>query len=300
MRMAPRRATERGGEALNALTEWARKDPRAEPLVRLQIVALRAGDEANWVAEPTAAPATNPALPLLHERRLAIDAERLRALLLRMVEACDRQTLSRAAPLRRALREGTFDARALVEAEINGNADGAARAGAAAAVEPGLLNTLAQLAARPLLTAYARRAEAAGDRRDWEWGYCPICAAWPLLAEIRGLDKQRWLRCGRCTASWRYELQRCVFCGNRDFRTLGYLATDETREARQATTCDQCRGYLKGLTTLGAMSPAELALEDLKSLDLDLAALERGYARPAAGFPLQVQLIECKAHVTRQ
>ena len=62
-----------------------------------------------------------------------------------------------------------------------------------------------------------------------------------------------WPRpCGRCGAGWSYGIQKCAFCGNHDFKTLGYLAPEAEREARQAATCDACMGYVKTVTTVVA------------------------------------------------
>ena len=49
-----------------------------------------------------------------------------------------------------------------------------------------------------------RRATAVGRCRDRNWseGYCPLCGAWPALAEVRGIERSRYLRCGRCGAEW--------------------------------------------------------------------------------------------------
>ena len=41
-----------------------------------------------------------------------------------------------------------------------------------------------------------------------------------------------------------------------------------------------CRGYLKAVASLGALAPELLPLEDLGSVELDVAALEREYHRP--------------------
>jgi formate dehydrogenase maturation protein FdhE len=53
--------------------------------------------------------------------------------------------------------------------------------------------------------------------------------------------------------------------------------------------CPDCRTYLKTLTTLGPLSAEEIAVQDLATVELDLAALEREYQRPTRpGFPLRV------------
>jgi FdhE protein len=143
----------------------------------------------------------------------------------------------------------------------------------------------------PLVLAAGRCAAPLIENVTWDAGYCPVCAAWPTLAELRGLSRERWLRCGRCGAGWRFPQQRCAFCATRDHRQIGYLAPEANRESRRAATCDACRGYLKTISTLDASSPAELAYQDLTTLELDVAALERDYARPETpGFPLAVTL----------
>jgi hypothetical protein len=45
------------------------------------------------------------------------------------------------------------------------------------------------------------------------------------------------------------------------------------------------------VTTIQAIAPAEIGLVDMQTLELDIAALERGYERPdAPGFPLEVAI----------
>jgi len=131
------------------------------------------------------------------------------------------------------------------------------------------------------------------DGLTWDAGWCPTCGAWPGLAESRGLDRERWLRCGRCATGWRFEAGRCAFCGSRDHKALGYLAPEADRESRRAETCEACGGYVKTIATVAAPSAAELALADLASVELDVAALDRGFGRPAElGFPLEVEVEE--------
>ena len=48
-------------------------------------------------------------------------------------------------------------------------------------------------------------------------------------------------------------------------------------------TCATCRGYWKTRTVLRALAPDVLLLEDARSIELDIAAVERGFRRPAGG-----------------
>jgi hypothetical protein len=75
---------------------------------------------------------------------------------------------------------------------------------------------------------------------------------------------------------------RCAFCGNADHERLGSLVSDAEGATRKVETCGVCRGYLKNVTTLRAWASDEVALADLATVDLDLAALDRGYVRPPA------------------
>jgi FdhE protein len=159
------------------------------------------------------------------------------------------------------------------------------------AEDSALFATLTQAAVTPLLLACGRHASELISGSTWGAGFCPVCAAWPLLAEIRGLEQQRWLRCGRCASSWQAELHRCIYCGNQDFQTLGYLAAESSSEARRVVTCEHCRGYLKTVTTFGAQSYVDMTRLDLSTVELDIAAILHDYARPGdAGYALCVEV----------
>jgi FdhE protein len=107
-----------------------------------------------------------------------------------------------------------------------------------------------------------------------------VCAAWPAFAELRGLDRTRNLRCGRCAADWAFSVLRCPFCDERDHRALGALLPGDDQPTRRVETCRSCSGYLKSFTVLRATPSWAIPLEDLSSVPLDLAAHERGFARP--------------------
>ena len=36
---------------------------------------------------------------------------------------------------------------------------------------------------------------------SWVEGYCPVCGSWPAFAEVRGIERTRSFRCGRCGGS---------------------------------------------------------------------------------------------------
>jgi FdhE protein len=287
--------------AAGRLDQIAQGDPTIGPLARLQAEAFRAAADDGWAegVPDFSQRSAEPSVPLLHQQTLRVDVDRVRRLLGRLADLAARQSGSvadSARALGRAVERGRLDEAALLGATIVLDGDDLATLAEAADVEAGLLATLSHLAALPLLQACGRQGMALRERQNgsapgWQAGYCPVCAAWPTLAETRGLERQRWLRCGRCGAGWSYDHQRCASCGTHDHRGLGYLAAEAERDARQAITCTACRGYLKAVTTFGRLDPAEVMVQDLLTLELDLAAVEEGYSRPETpGFALEVMV----------
>ena len=159
-------------------------------------------------------------------------------------------------------------------------------------VDPDALAVVAHLAALPLLLACGRRLSARIPAR-WRAGSCPICGAWPAAAEVRGLERARHLRCGRCGGDWVQTAAGCLYCGTTDHEQLGSLVPETNAEAHRVETCTQCRGYVKTIATIRPWTPGGVALADLASVELDLAALEHDYTRPAGpAFDLELRLTE--------
>lgn len=129
---------------------------------------------------------------------------------------------------------------------------------------------------------------------SWPHGYCPVCGAWPLRAELRGVERERHLRCGRCGADWTGSWLRCAYCGEQDHERLGLLSSEGHLESRRVETCASCRRYLKAFAVLAPADSLEMLLDDLETVELDLAARERGYARPdGLGYALSVTVQAC-------
>jgi FdhE protein len=139
--------------------------------------------------------------------------------------------------------------------------------------------TLVQLLPMPYLHACARE-WAALDAGNWTQGYCPVCGAWPAFAEVRGIQRARHLRCGRCGAAWAMPALACTYCAETDHEALGTLVADEKMPRFSVDVCRSCSGYLKSCTTLQAWPSEEVVVTDLASVDFDIAAVERGYLRP--------------------
>jgi FdhE protein len=257
------------------LSGLAGRDPEWGTWIALLEATLRANAEAGWDSVPADVSCVpeHASAPLLSGRKLTVDPERARRLLRALVAIPSRSTGLQdydpsPAEILELLVATLCQDWAVLEAV-------AIRAG----VPPTALRAVAPLVAWPLLQACGRRLTPQIPT-DWEHGYCPVCGAWPLLAEWRGLERARRLRCGRCAADWRLPWLRCAYCGERDHDYLGSLICEGQLDGRKVETCVQCRGYLKGVSTLEALTPSGLWLIDLETVELDLAARERGWARP--------------------
>jgi FdhE protein len=246
----------------------AQVDPAWQPWLDLLDVALEEAGGRAWDSVLTLRDERLDGAPMLHGASVRIDPSRARRLMRRLgdvsgVRACD--GVDSSAVIRAAISR---DDRALEEMAERSDASIDAFA------------AVAQVAAMPLLMA-AALALGPGLASVWQRGYCPVCGAWPSLAELRGIERERRLRCGCCGADWPLPLLHCAFCDELDHGKLGALQPEGEEQLRRVETCETCHGYIKSATTFGALSIRTLVLLDLTTIPLDLVAQDRGYARPA-------------------
>jgi FdhE protein len=248
----------------------------------LSVVADEAADDV-WAEEIADTPAAG--VPLLAGATLTVDPVAVSAWLRRLLDVG-----ARSAPVLASAGE-TLDALVALEAAIaldTGRIDGLAQALAVPA-EP--LRAVLPLAAWPWLQRCGARL---ADRvpADHAHAWCPICGAWATLAEARGLESARRLRCGRCGGDWRAAWLCCPFCGTDEHARLRGLVGETTGESRRADGCAACGAWVKTITTLRASTIGEVRLLDLATVELDVAALARGWKRPAGlGAALDVHVV---------
>jgi FdhE protein len=137
-----------------------------------------------------------------------------------------------------------------------------------------------RLAALPVLAAQVTVLQSSWQKVDWPHGYCPACGSWPLLAEFRGLEQFRWLRCGLCGSGWQVDRIFCPFCEARDHRQLLDLFVEGREQKHRVNVCNGCRGFVRTLCTLTPLTVPELLVAELETLHLELLAIERGYVLP--------------------
>lgn len=251
------------------------------PLPRQQVVA-RVGD----------------GVPVLHDQPVAVDVPFAADLLRRLQMAL--------APRFDALGDvtggGRLDLDGLFAEAFVQHPDHVAEIARATGLEAGLLSALAALSVAPILRAYAARLapvlgpavgpvdDGAPDMAVWDRGYCPVCGGWPLLGELRGVDEAAWLRCAACGSGWAVRRPDCPYCGNADCESLTTIRF-EGQQRFDLNVCERCTGYLKVAHTFEPAPAEVLALDDVASLQLDLAAAERGLQRPpGSGYRIELAM----------
>jgi FdhE protein len=228
-------------------------------------------------------------LPLLVDLDLELDHAAVRGLMIDLAsvletfyaKACKSPLQAAACGIRLALEENRLDVDSLVPDIAAGESSTIKNMAMDLGLDFALLWTLAQNALKPALRAWCRQLKPVVEGCAWRKGYCFVCGAVPVLGELREDHQAKHLRCNQCGADWPSPRLQCILCGNEDHKTLGYLYTEPGFEKMRVEICDNCKGYLKVITTF-APTPAEmLPVEDLATLHLDYIARDRGYRREA-------------------
>ncbi len=141
------------------------------------------------------------------------------------------------------------------------------------------LTAIARHLLMPITQSYATAFAAALDFSGWHQGYCPVCGDWPILGELRGRDKLRHLRCGRCGSSWSFKRLQCLWCDNTNEKELSFLF-DPGQKKWRIDVCDHCLGYIKTLVSFDSLEADLLVAHDLGTMFMDHMATEAGYRRP--------------------
>ncbi len=113
-------------------------------------------------------------------------------------------------------------------------------------------------------------------RSGWDEGYCPICGREPKIGQIRDEEGRRYLFCSQCGYEWSFRRIKCPFCGNEEQQSLAYF-TIEDEERYRVDVCNVCKRYLKIVDFRQTQETANLDVEDIATLHLDMLAAEEGY-----------------------
>ena len=128
---------------------------------------------------------------------------------------------------------------------------------------------------RPALEEVAEKYGGLISRSGWSEGYCPICGREPKIGKLRK-GERRFLFCNQCGFEWSFMHIKCPFCGNEEQTTLAYFAI-EGEERYRVDVCNVCRRYIKMVDVSSGEGEANLDVEDIATLHLDMLANEEGY-----------------------
>ena len=181
--------------------------------------------------------------------------------------------------LMRAFLEGQLDLKATLNQALHLDRAALSETARILGVELTLLESVSRFTLSPITWAYRHAFSQALDFGKWGRGYCPVCGDWPILGELRGRDKLRYLRCGRCGSGWKFSRLQCVWCDNTNKKELGFLF-DPDSTIRRVDICDYCQGYLKTIITFDPLDAEMLAVYDLETMVMDHIATNEGYKRP--------------------
>jgi FdhE protein len=129
---------------------------------------------------------------------------------------------------------------------------------------------------RPALEKVAARYGDAIRKADWTEGYCPVCGREPKIGEIRDEEGNRYLFCNQCGFEWNYLRIKCPFCGNEEQQSLAYFTIEED-ERYSVDVCNECKRYIKIVDFREGKQKADLDVEDIATLHLDMLANDEGY-----------------------
>jgi FdhE protein len=255
------------------LNDLEAQRPELAPWLRPLRVALASLDDDTWVnLAPVVSQHRSSDTPLLDGALVSIDAVPLRSHVRAVLAAA-------LGPEDLAAAQNIDELAVFHQTITNAEFDSGSPA----------LNTAVLLAAVPMFIACARSVAAPAD---WTHGYCHVCGALPVFAEVLGLERTRQLRCGRCCTAWKANVLVCPFCGEKDHAHLGSLVPEGPQgQICWVETCNTCQGYVKTRAALRSMAPDSVLVEDARTIDLDLIAAERGFGKPSGvGRPAQLRI----------
>jgi FdhE protein len=278
-------------EALASLARLAEVHPDLRQAAVLQSALIQAVYAVPIAVSPCPLTAEEAAtrlaggIPLLHNTPLPCTERHLQAVFLRLCKAA--QTVEAKAAtatlhsvIAEAVNKARLDLWACGNRLLAGEAHMLPEQLATQEYAADLILTLLRLSLLPCLEQTAIQLALWYNHQAWGRGYCPTCGAWPVLAEQRGLEQRRYLRCGLCASAWEVDRLLCPFCGNRDHLLLGYLQVEGEEHKQRLATCDACHGYLKLRSTLVPLTTPQLLVEEVALVHLDLLAQQQGYMLP--------------------
>lgn len=260
-------------------------------LLVVEEILREAGDPAWDAAVPAGAHAQGNAVPLLAGATITLQASSVRRLLERLIRVASNVGTPQMSTLKAALH-ADMEIVPLFTASLCQDSDRIEEIVAISSADAAALQAIIALLPVPLLHACNRR-WASSVSPSWVEGYCPICGSWPAFAEVRGIERNRYFRCGRCGGEWHARALYCPYCAMSDHNELTMLVPEQGSSNAVIDACQRCLGYVKTFTRLQGCPPGAVMLEDLASVDLDVAAVEHGFERSSRpGYALGITVTD--------
>jgi FdhE protein len=147
-------------------------------------------------------------------------------------------------------------------------------------IDPVLLASVFRIGLLPDLAEVTRGYAQVLATIVWDRGDCPYCGRPPVLAESRGLEQARWLRCGFCAGEWPAPRLACPFCRNSAPSARLERFVEGEGQRRRISACQSCGRYYKVVSTLARLSPPSLLVAELATMHLDFVAARDDFSHP--------------------
>lgn len=274
----------------SGLEDLKRRHPEWEPwLAVVQVILSEIGDSKWDASVPVEVGRQQGRVPLLARAALRLDPSALGRMFDQLVRIASQSRTAKMATLQ-AIAYARLDVLAIFRASLNHDREGMKEMASDVGADPEAFHAVGSLVSIPFLQA-CNRALARSIAVSWTEGYCPVCGAWPAFAEVRGIERSRYFRCGRCGAEWQAHCLFCPYCSMTDHKELASLVPEQNGAKSVIDACNRCLGYVKAFTKLQGSPPAKVMVDDLATVDLDIAALDQGYRRPEGlGYSVDVSV----------
>ena len=183
---------------------------------------------------PVRTEAQQSKVPLLAGITLALDKRSVHRLLEKLIRIAHRSGTPEMATLEPVLH-ADLDFLNLFKASLCQDSDRLKEIAADLGADSEAFQAVAALLPVPLLNACNRR-WASSKSVSWVEGYCPVCGSWPAFAEVRGIERSRYFRCGRCGGEWQAQCLFCPYCSMNDHQRA---CLSRAREKWLPNSCDR-------------------------------------------------------------
>ena len=214
--------------AASALHTLKQGRPEWTPWLAVVAEVCEQMTDSVWDATvPAPAPAAHPPVPLLTNATISLPSDVLRQSLARLIQRASESGGTKDTKGTKGTKDligGRSAAMATLDRQLGGEAELGVLFAAAVCQDRHVvqetagrtgtdveaLHAVTALWCSPFLHA-CHRQWATVVPESWTAPYCPICASRPAFVEVRGIERTRYARCGRCGAEWYARMLQCFY-----------------------------------------------------------------------------------------